>query len=148
MGEVFLHTGTTADDNFRMGFRFTIEFENLGIDLLADHRLKIVNTSDIDQALRKKGDSADIDQQAAFNSLPDCSRDPGSVFSGILHLLPNEQLVGPAFGEIVSSLFVLPDDNSLDTVADSECGQIALTADPDFVAADHALCLCADIDNE
>lgn len=61
-----------------------VELEHLGLDLLTDVRREIAHAAHLDEGGRQEAAQADVDDQAALDSLDDSALDDAVVFLDLL----------------------------------------------------------------
>src|SRR5690606_14602491 len=84
-GLLLLEIGTAAEDHV---VAVAVQFDDLGLDLLADEGIQIPDAAQVDQGGGKEPTEADVDDQAALDDLDDGALDGGLAPGHLLDPAP------------------------------------------------------------
>ena len=127
-----------------------VELEDLGLDLLADVRGQIADTTHLDERCRQEATQTDVDDEAALDGFDDGALNDAVSFLDLLDVAPGALVLGTLLGQNQTAFLVfLGDDKGLDGVADlDDFVRINVLLDGKLAGGDDTLGLVADVEQD
>lgn len=138
----FFEEGATRKDDIGA---FFVELDDFEFVALSDQFVEVTNRAEVDLGAGEEGFDADIDGEAAFDTLNDDTFDDLVFFAGFGDLFPDLELVSFFFGDTAMAVVVFEDfDEDIDLIAGFDRERFAVVAE--FAKRDLAFGFEADID--
>ena len=117
---------------------------------LADVRLQVAHTAQLDERGGQEAAQADVDDEAALDDLDDRALDDAVVFLDLLDRAPGPLVLGPLLGQDQAAFLVLLlEDERLDLVAErDDLVRVDVVADRQLAGGDDAFGLVADVEQD
>ena len=127
-----------------------VELEDLGLDLLADVRGQIADTTHLDERCRQEATQTDVDDEATLDSFDDSAFDNAIGFLDLLDVAPSALVLCTLLGQNQTAFLVfLGDDKGLNGVADlDDFVRINVLLDGKLAGGDDTLGLVADVEQD
>ena len=124
-----------------------VKLEDLGLDLLANVRSQITDTTHLDQRRGQEATQTDIDDQTALDGFDDGTFDHTIGFLDLLHIAPGAFVLSALLGEDETAFLVfLGHDQGFDGVADfDDILRSHVLLDGEFFRRNHTFGLVADV---
>ncbi len=125
-----------------------VELDDLGLDLLADVRLQVADTTHLHQRRREEAAQADVEDETTLDDLDDRTGDDAVVFLDLLDRAPGALVLRTLLGQDQAAFLVLLlEDESLDVVADlDDLARVDVVLDRELARGDDTLGLVTDVE--
>ncbi|AGP30645.1 polyribonucleotide nucleotidyltransferase [Corynebacterium terpenotabidum Y-11] len=147
LGLGLLEPGTTGQDNV---VALLVQLDDLGLDLLANVRLEIPDTTHLDEGGRQEAAQPDVEDEAALDDLDDGTGDRLVLLLELLDGAPGALVLGTLLGEDQATVLVLlGEDQSVDLIADlDDLARVDVVLDGQLTGGDNTLRLVADVQED
>ena len=127
-----------------------VQLDDLGLDLLADVRLQIADTTHLDQRRGQEAAQADVEDQAALDDLDDGALDGLVLLLELLDGAPGALVLSALLGQDQAAFFVLlGEDQGFDLIADGHnLIGVDVVLDGEFAGGDDTFGLVADVEQD
>ena len=127
-----------------------VELDDLGLDLLADVRLQIADTTHLDQRRGQEATQADVEDQAALDDLDDGALDGLVLLLELFDGAPGALVLSALLGQDQTAFFVLlGEDQGFDLVADGHnLIGVDVVLDGEFAGGDDTFGLVTDVEQD
>ena len=127
-----------------------VELDDLGLDLLADVRLQIADTTHLHQRRGQEATQADVEDQAALDDLDDGALDGLVLLLELFDGAPGTLVLSALLGQDQAAFLVLlGEDQSFDLIADGhDLVGVDVVLDGELTGRDDAFGLVADVEQD
>ena len=125
-----------------------VQFDDLGLDHLADIRLQIADTAQLDKRRRQEAAQSDVDDETTLDDFDHEPLDHAVGFLQLLDVAPGTLVLSALFGQQQTSLFVfLLEDERFDLLAElDDVARIDIVANAELAGEDDTLALVTDVE--
>jgi len=147
LGLGLLEPGTTRQDHV---VAVLVELDDLGLDLLADVRLQIADTTHLDERCGQEAAQADVEDQAALDDLDDGALDGLVLFLELFDGAPGALVLSPLLGQDQTAFLVLlGEDQGFDLIAHgNDLVGVDVVLDGKFAGRNDTFGLVADVEQD
>src|SRR6478609_2790854 len=147
LGLGLLQPGTTREHHV---VAVLVEFDDLGLDLLADIRLQIADATHLDQRRGQEAAQADVEDQAALDDLDDGALDGLVLLLELFDGAPGTLVLSAFLGQDQAAFLVLlGEDQGFDLIADGHnLVGVHVVLDGELTGRDDAFGLVTDVEQD